>query len=88
MKDPSPLGQTKVEYVVSDGSPSSADFPLIRRTHSHFRVMSRFDDQTEVSDSFSSRWGEVSDGDGWMKESKKPEPDFFLTSTMSSLDDR
>ncbi|KAG7225674.1 hypothetical protein INR49_012260 [Caranx melampygus] len=52
------------------------------------RIMSRFDDQTEVSDSFSSRWGEVSDGDGWMKESKKPEPDFYLSSTMSSLDDR
>uniref|UniRef100_A0A7N6A6P2 ADP-ribosylation factor GTPase-activating protein 3 n=1 Tax=Anabas testudineus TaxID=64144 RepID=A0A7N6A6P2_ANATE len=52
------------------------------------RVLSRFDDQTDVSDSFSSRWGDGGDGGGWMKESKKPEPDFYLTSTISSQDDR
>ncbi|XP_076578656.1 ADP-ribosylation factor GTPase-activating protein 3 [Chaetodon auriga] len=52
------------------------------------RVMSRFGDQSETSDSFSSRWDDRGEGGGWMKESKKPEPDFLLTSTMSSLDDR
>uniref|UniRef100_UPI0037E8679D ADP-ribosylation factor GTPase-activating protein 3 n=1 Tax=Semicossyphus pulcher TaxID=241346 RepID=UPI0037E8679D len=52
------------------------------------RVMSRFEDQTETSDNSSSRWDAKSDGGGWMKESKKPEPDFYLTSSMSSLDDR
>ncbi|XP_076015040.1 ADP-ribosylation factor GTPase-activating protein 3 isoform X2 [Genypterus blacodes] len=50
------------------------------------RVSSRFEDQTE-SDKFSSGWGDGEGGD-WMKESKKPEPDFFLSSTMSSLNDR
>ncbi|XP_029019040.1 ADP-ribosylation factor GTPase-activating protein 3 [Betta splendens] len=49
------------------------------------RVLSRFEDETETSDSFSSRWG---DGGGWMKESKKPEPDFYLSSVISSQDDR
>uniref|UniRef100_A0A669BEI9 ADP-ribosylation factor GTPase-activating protein 3 n=1 Tax=Oreochromis niloticus TaxID=8128 RepID=A0A669BEI9_ORENI len=38
-------------------------------------------DQSETSDSFSSRWGDGDDGRGWMKESKKPEPDFFLPTT-------
>uniref|UniRef100_A0A3P9B9P9 ADP-ribosylation factor GTPase-activating protein 3 n=2 Tax=Haplochromini TaxID=319058 RepID=A0A3P9B9P9_9CICH len=47
-----------------------------------------FDDQSETSDSFSSRWGDGDDGRGWMKESKKPEPDFFLSSTITSFDDR
>uniref|UniRef100_A0A3Q2FTC0 ADP-ribosylation factor GTPase activating protein 3 n=1 Tax=Cyprinodon variegatus TaxID=28743 RepID=A0A3Q2FTC0_CYPVA len=38
---------------------------------------------------FSTRWGaDDGNGGGWMKESKKPEPDFYLSSTMSSLDDR
>ncbi|XP_038595170.1 ADP-ribosylation factor GTPase-activating protein 3 isoform X1 [Micropterus salmoides] len=49
------------------------------------RVMSRFEDQTETSDNFSSGWD---DGGGWMKKSKKPEPDFFMSSTISSLNDR
>ncbi|XP_069020830.1 ADP-ribosylation factor GTPase-activating protein 3 isoform X2 [Embiotoca jacksoni] len=52
------------------------------------RVLSRFEDQTETSDIFSSRWGEGGDAGGWMKESKKPEPDFYMSSTTSSLDDR
>uniref|UniRef100_A0A3Q0QY89 ARF GTPase activating protein 3 n=1 Tax=Amphilophus citrinellus TaxID=61819 RepID=A0A3Q0QY89_AMPCI len=52
------------------------------------RVLSRFEDQTETSESFSSRWGDGDDGRGWMKESKKSEPDFFLSSTITSLDDR
>ncbi|KAM4523488.1 ADP-ribosylation factor GTPase-activating protein 3 isoform 1-T1 [Fundulus diaphanus] len=47
---------------------------------------SRFEDQTDTSDGFSVRWGV--DGGGWMRESKKPEPDFYLSSTMSSFDDR
>ncbi|XP_028255867.1 ADP-ribosylation factor GTPase-activating protein 3 [Parambassis ranga] len=52
------------------------------------RIMSRFEDHTETSDHFSSRWVDSSDGGGWMKESKKPEPDFFLSSSRSSLDDK
>ena len=36
--------------------------------------------------SSSSRWGERADG-GWSKE-RKPEPDFFLTAGITSLDDR
>nr|XP_046235342.1 ADP-ribosylation factor GTPase-activating protein 3 isoform X2 [Scatophagus argus] len=52
------------------------------------RSVSRFEDQRETSDDFPSRWDDRAEGGGWMKESKKPEPDFFLTSTMSSLDDR
>ncbi|CAJ1054786.1 ADP-ribosylation factor GTPase-activating protein 3 [Xyrichtys novacula] len=52
------------------------------------RVSSRFEDQPEFSDKFSSRWDDRSEGGGWMKESKKPEPDFFLSSTISSLDER
>ncbi|XP_019130791.1 ADP-ribosylation factor GTPase-activating protein 3 isoform X1 [Larimichthys crocea] len=51
------------------------------------RVMTRYDDQVETSDNFSSRWDDRGDGGGWMKESKKPEPDFFITS-MSSLSDK
>lgn len=49
--------------------------------------MTRYDDQVETSDNFSSRWDDRGDGGGWMKESKKPEPDFFITS-MSSLSDK
>ncbi|XP_074554730.1 ADP-ribosylation factor GTPase-activating protein 3 [Halichoeres trimaculatus] len=52
------------------------------------RVSSRNDEPPEFSDNFSSRWDDKNEGGGWMKESKKPEPDFYLTSTMSSLDDR
>uniref|UniRef100_A0A8C9YZ23 ADP-ribosylation factor GTPase-activating protein 3 n=1 Tax=Sander lucioperca TaxID=283035 RepID=A0A8C9YZ23_SANLU len=51
------------------------------------RILSRFEDQTETSDSFSSLWDDRGEG-GWIKESKKPEPDFYLTSTISSLNDR
>lgn len=52
------------------------------------KVLSRFEDKTETSDSFSSRWDDRGEEGGWMKESKKPEPDFFLTSTITSLNDR
>ncbi|XP_034019429.1 ADP-ribosylation factor GTPase-activating protein 3 [Thalassophryne amazonica] len=49
------------------------------------RALPQFDEQTETSDNSSSRWN---DGGNWLKESKKPEPDFFLVSSQSSLDDR
>ncbi|KAM7378334.1 hypothetical protein PAMA_013300 [Pampus argenteus] len=50
------------------------------------RILQRLEDQVETSDNISSQWaGGV---DGWLKESQKPEPDFFLSSTIPSLDDR
>lgn len=52
------------------------------------RVLTRFEDQSDTSDSFSSRWGDRDDGRGWMKESRKPESDLFLSSTITSFDDR
>ncbi|XP_034382234.1 ADP-ribosylation factor GTPase-activating protein 3 [Cyclopterus lumpus] len=52
------------------------------------RVLSRFEDKTETADIFSARWDDRGEEGGWMKESKKPEPDFFLTSTITSLNDR
>uniref|UniRef100_A0A3P9QIP9 ADP-ribosylation factor GTPase-activating protein 3 n=1 Tax=Poecilia reticulata TaxID=8081 RepID=A0A3P9QIP9_POERE len=46
-------------------------------------------DQTDTFDSFSMRWGnDGGSGGGWMKESKKPEPDFFMSAAVSSFDDR
>lgn len=53
-----------------------------------FRGLSRFEDQTETSDKFSSQWDDQSEGGGWMRESKKPEPDFFMTSAITSVDER
>ncbi|KAM9705038.1 ADP-ribosylation factor GTPase-activating protein 3 isoform 1-T1 [Menidia menidia] len=52
------------------------------------RVLSRFEAQTDPSDSFSMRWDDGGNGGGWMKESKKPEPDFYLSSTITSHDER
>ncbi|TNN63125.1 ADP-ribosylation factor GTPase-activating protein 3 [Liparis tanakae] len=52
------------------------------------RVLSRFEDQTETADIFAARWDDRGEEGGWMKESKKPEPDFFLASTITSLNDR
>uniref|UniRef100_A0A3P9M890 ADP-ribosylation factor GTPase-activating protein 3 n=1 Tax=Oryzias latipes TaxID=8090 RepID=A0A3P9M890_ORYLA len=49
------------------------------------RSLSRFEDQSDI---FSSRWTDGSDGGGWMKESKTPEPDFFMSSTITSFDER
>uniref|UniRef100_A0A3Q3VMQ9 Uncharacterized protein n=1 Tax=Mola mola TaxID=94237 RepID=A0A3Q3VMQ9_MOLML len=46
-----------------------------------FRGVSRFEDQP--SDSFSSRWDDRGEDRGWMKDSVKPEPDFYLTPTIS-----
>ncbi|KAM6984758.1 ADP-ribosylation factor GTPase-activating protein 3 [Aplochiton taeniatus] len=51
------------------------------------RMSSRLDEQTEASDKFFSQWGEPGEST-WKKESKKPEPDFYLSSINSSLDDR
>ncbi|KAM9845726.1 ADP-ribosylation factor GTPase-activating protein 3 [Aulostomus maculatus] len=51
----------------------------------HSGSLRQFEDQS--SDSFSSRWRDGGEG-GWLKESKKPEPDFYLSSTIPSLDDR
>uniref|UniRef100_A0A3Q3GAC8 ADP-ribosylation factor GTPase-activating protein 3 n=1 Tax=Labrus bergylta TaxID=56723 RepID=A0A3Q3GAC8_9LABR len=51
-------------------------------------VSSRYENEAETSDSYSARWESRGEVEGWMKESKKPEPDFYLTSTISSLDDR
>ncbi|KAG7460339.1 ADP-ribosylation factor GTPase-activating protein 3 [Solea senegalensis] len=45
----------------------------------------RFENQPEPSEHFHSRWDDGGDAGNW---SKKPEADFYLTSTMSSLDDR
>ncbi|XP_020782027.1 ADP-ribosylation factor GTPase-activating protein 3 [Boleophthalmus pectinirostris] len=50
------------------------------------KVLSRFDDET--SDKFSSRWDDSSEGGGWLKESKKPEPDFYITTPISARDER
>lgn len=52
------------------------------------RGLSRFEDQTETSDKFSLRWDDRSEGGGWMKDSRKPEPDFFMTSAITSVDER
>ncbi|CAL8242077.1 unnamed protein product [Merluccius merluccius] len=53
------------------------------------RAIPRADEPGEVQGDYtsSSRWGERGDG-GWSKESRKPEPDFYLTPGTSSLDDR
>jgi len=53
-----------------------------------FRILSRFEDQTETADIFAARWDDRGEEGGWLKESKKPEPDFFLASTITSLNDR
>ncbi|XP_043963683.1 ADP-ribosylation factor GTPase-activating protein 3 [Gambusia affinis] len=53
------------------------------------RNVSRFEDQTDTSDRFAMHWGnDGGSGGGWMNESKKPEPDFFLSAAVSSFDDR
>uniref|UniRef100_A0A3Q3JFY7 Uncharacterized protein n=1 Tax=Monopterus albus TaxID=43700 RepID=A0A3Q3JFY7_MONAL len=43
---------------------------------------------TSASDNFSSRWGDGGAGGGWMMETKNSERDIYLSSTISSLDDR
>lgn len=84
MKFPSALGQMEtgnqhVNQLLMTVQPIMFVFFFFR---------SRFDNQTDTSDSFSSRWGDGGDGGGWMKESRKPEPDFYLSSAISSQDDR
>lgn len=51
------------------------------------RSVSRFEDETEPADSYTAKWDEGVEEGGWMKVSKKPDPDFYLTSTITSLDD-
>lgn len=51
------------------------------------RVFSQFEDVSDTSDIFSSRWDDSSEGRAWLKKSKKPEPDFFIT-TPSTQDER
>lgn len=48
------------------------------------RSSSRFEDQTPGH--FTSRWED--EEKGWKKESVKPEPNFFLTSTVTSVHDK
>ncbi|XP_060924893.1 ADP-ribosylation factor GTPase-activating protein 3 isoform X1 [Limanda limanda] len=51
------------------------------------RSVSRFEDQVESSDQFTSRWDDGVEEGGWMKVTKKPEPDFYSSSIITSLDD-
>uniref|UniRef100_A0A669BGW4 ADP-ribosylation factor GTPase-activating protein 3 n=1 Tax=Oreochromis niloticus TaxID=8128 RepID=A0A669BGW4_ORENI len=79
--------------VMSDMHTIQQDNPIGTKTTKGRRFIDEDDDEgsfssSETSDSFSSRWGDGDDGRGWMKESKKPEPDFFLSSTITSFDDR
>ncbi|RVE56634.1 hypothetical protein OJAV_G00223530 [Oryzias javanicus] len=84
---------TSEMHIIQQESPLGAKTTKVRRftedndDEGSFssRSLSRFEDQ---SDAFSSRWTDGSDGGGWMKESKSPEPDFFMTSTITSYDDR
>ncbi|XP_061570489.1 ADP-ribosylation factor GTPase-activating protein 3 isoform X1 [Cololabis saira] len=52
------------------------------------RILSQFEEQTDTSDSFFMRWGDGGDQGGWMKESRKPVLDSYLSSAITSLDDR
>ncbi|KAK7886118.1 hypothetical protein WMY93_025739 [Mugilogobius chulae] len=73
-----PLGaKTKKSQRFVDDEDDDASFSS--------RVLSRFED--EAPDKFSSRWDDSSEGGGWLKESKKPEPDFYITS-ISARDER
>uniref|UniRef100_A0A8C4P133 ADP-ribosylation factor GTPase-activating protein 3 n=1 Tax=Dicentrarchus labrax TaxID=13489 RepID=A0A8C4P133_DICLA len=76
--------------VTSDMHMIQQENPRGTKTTKGRRFTEDDDDEVsfETSDIFSSRWDDKGDGGGWMKESKKPEPDFYLTSNISSLDDR
>lgn len=50
-----------------------------------FRNLSRSDKRPSK---FSSRWDEEGEEKNWMKESKKPEPDFFFASTITAVDEK
>lgn len=52
------------------------------------RGLSQFEEVSDTSDIFSSRWDDSSEGRGWLKESNKPEPDFFITAPLSARDER
>lgn len=51
-----------------------------------FRSSFRGEDQTPGR--FSSRWEDEGEEMGWKNESMKPEPDFFLTPTITSVHDK
>ncbi|KAG7460340.1 ADP-ribosylation factor GTPase-activating protein 3 [Solea senegalensis] len=86
-------GRRFVEEDEDDGSfTSRSDTDLLRDDAPPSRVhinpsfsFRRFENQPEPSEHFHSRWDDGGDAGNW---SKKPEADFYLTSTMSSLDDR
>lgn len=77
----SPLGtKTKKKQRYVDDDDDDATFTS--------RGLSQFEDASDTSDRFSSRWDDSSEGRGWLKESKKPEPDFFITAPVSARDER
>lgn len=52
------------------------------------RVLSQFEEVSDPADKFSSQWDDSSEGRGWLKDSKKPEPDFFITAPISARGER
>lgn len=52
------------------------------------RVLSHFEEVSDPTDIMSSKWDDSSEESGWLKESKKPEPDFFITTPVSARDER
>uniref|UniRef100_H3D1I1 ADP-ribosylation factor GTPase-activating protein 3 n=1 Tax=Tetraodon nigroviridis TaxID=99883 RepID=H3D1I1_TETNG len=49
---------------------------------------SSFSGEDPTPGQFSSRWEDEGEEKGWKKEHMKPEPDFFLTSTITSVQDK
>ncbi|XP_075886216.1 ADP-ribosylation factor GTPase-activating protein 3 isoform X2 [Nelusetta ayraudi] len=52
------------------------------------RFFANFSRPDKPPSKFLSRWDEEGEEKGWMKESRKPEQDFFLTSTITSVDEK
>lgn len=77
-----PLGAKtkKSQRFVDDDEDDDATFSS--------RVLSQFEEVSDASNKFSSRWDDSGEGRGWLKESKKPEPDFFITTPISTRDER
>lgn len=76
-----PLGaKTKKSQRFADDEDDDATFIS--------RVSSQFEEVSDSSSKFSSRWDDSSEERGWLKESKKPEPDFFITTPISTRDER
>ncbi|KAL4658410.1 ADP-ribosylation factor GTPase-activating protein 3 [Arapaima gigas] len=65
-------------YTEEEGSEDDGTFSS--------RLSTYTDDPAQTSSRFS-KWGGVGES-SWMKESRKPEPDLFFSSKMSSLDER